>query len=115
MVAIDLWTAVARRIEEVRQRYVPSAGGGQGKTKFYPLSGLLRCAECDSPMVINRETHAGYYMCGTAKKRRACKNRQSVREDIARERIFGAIERAVLAPRTLSPSSARPLSASSSG
>jgi DNA invertase Pin-like site-specific DNA recombinase len=77
----DIWTAVQTRRAEVKAKYTRGGGpGAPGKRNNYPLSGLLRCGNCGAPMVLTSGSSAGYYVCGDAKKRRTCNNRQSVRE-----------------------------------
>ncbi|MBX3229225.1 MAG: zinc ribbon domain-containing protein [Labilithrix sp.] len=80
-----------------------------GARTAYPLSGLLICAACHSPMVISGGSRAevdgkavgprtSYYRCGDSKKRGVCKNALSVREDLVRARIYGALREAVFTP-----------------
>lgn len=88
-----LWDAVQARLASVRAKYVGDAKmpRAPGHRTSYPLSGLLHCAACGSTMVITGGSAARYYICGSAKSRRLCTNRLSVREDVARRCILGAI------------------------
>jgi site-specific DNA recombinase len=62
-----------------------------GKRTSYPLSGVLYCGVCEAPMIISGGSSRRYYNCGDAKKRGTCKNKLALREDIAKDRILGAL------------------------
>ncbi len=52
-------------------------------------------------MVITRGTSAAYYKCGDCKKRRTCSNLLGVKEEIARTRIFSALQEKFSTPDAL--------------
>lgn len=72
-----------------------------GHTTVYPLSGILVCAKCDAPMTISRGTSASYYRCGDNRKRGICQNGLSLREELARARIFDALREAIFTPEAI--------------
>jgi site-specific DNA recombinase len=86
----SLWDAVQARISSVAQKY-GGPNGAPSKPTTYPLSGLLECACCGALMVITTGSSAAYYRCVDNKKRGTCDNARSVREDVARRRIFDAL------------------------
>lgn len=92
----ELWAQVRARAESVRATYTkPPSGAARGavsgRRNNYVLSGLLVCGECGAAMTIASGTSASYYSCSDYKKRGTCANRRSIREDVARVRIFSAI------------------------
>lgn len=93
IVDAETWAAVQARLVEVRAKYKKGAmeKKAPGNRTAYPLSGLLFCATCGSSMVITGGSSARYYVCSAAKQRRTCPNRSSVREDVTRQRVLGAI------------------------
>jgi len=52
-------------------------------------------------MVITRGTWAAYYKCGDHKKRRTCPNALGVKEEVARTRIFSALQEKFSTPDAL--------------
>jgi DNA invertase Pin-like site-specific DNA recombinase len=97
IVDAELWDDVHARLKTVRDIYVKTESPGSprpatlGKRTSYPLSGLLYCAECGAPLTIYGGTSAHYYRCSDFKKRGTCKNGLSLREDVARTRLFGLL------------------------
>lgn len=92
----DLWEEVRARAESVHATFTKSApgamrGGSSGRRNNYVLSGILVCGECGAAMTIASGTSASYYQCADYKKRGTCTNRRSIREDIAKARVFDAI------------------------
>lgn len=95
------WEAVKERLAAVRAHYTQNRECRPSRPsprKYYPLSSLLVCAECGHPMLVYGGTSASYYRCSHAVKRGTCANRLSVREDLARERILGAITSTLTSP-----------------
>lgn len=92
----DLWEQVRARADSVRATYKDSApgvarDGSSGPRNNYVLSGIVVCGECGAAMTIASGTSARYYQCADYKKRGTCKNGRSVREDVAKDRVFNAI------------------------
>lgn len=93
----DLWNQVRARCESVRATYVknnkPGAvrTGASGRRNSHVLGGLFICGECGAAMTIASGTSASYFQCSGHKKRGTCKNKRSIREDVARVRLFEAI------------------------
>lgn len=105
IVSQELWDAVQERLGAVARKY----GKGQEKQgasslsprTSYPLSGVLTCGECGSPMVVSGGSSAAYYKCSAAKKRGTCENRRSQREDVARAKILGAVREVLTSPKNI--------------
>jgi len=100
------WEAVQTRLAEVRACYTkkgngPSASATSGRRNTYLLSGLLRCGVCGGPMTISAGTSAAYYRCSDQWKRGTCSNKLSLREDVARRRILGALADRFRTPNAL--------------
>jgi len=97
------WEAVRTRAAAVRARYTGkrSVSTAPGRSTNYPLSGLLYCGCCGAPMVVTRGTSAAYYKCGDYKKRRTCSNSRGVKEELARTRIFAALQEKFSTPDAL--------------
>lgn len=93
IVDADTWVAVQTRLAEVHAKYAKGVmkTKAPGHRASYPLSGVLHCALCSSTMVITGGSSARYYICSSAKQRRTCPNRLSVREDVTRRRVLCAI------------------------
>lgn len=98
----DLWNVVRARASAVDAKY---KGKGDrrapGNRTRFPLSGLLLCSQCNAAMVVSGGSSASYYRCGDNKKRGTCSNALSVREDVARTRIFGAIHDELFTPTAI--------------
>jgi site-specific DNA recombinase len=95
-----LWTEVQARLATVAKRY-QRGGTERGvprKSTVYLLSSLLVCGQCGAPMSISTGTSASYYRCQVHRTKGTCPNRVSVREDVARARILGAIQAHMLSP-----------------
>jgi site-specific DNA recombinase len=103
IIDVEVWDAVRARSTAVRARYIGkrTPGSAPGRITNYPLSGLLYCGGCGAPMVITRGTSAAYYKCGDYKKRRTCSNSLGVKEEIARTRIFAALQEKFSTPHAL--------------
>jgi len=105
IVSQELWDAVQERLLAVARKY----GKGQGKRETgslsprtsHPLSGLLVCSECGSPMVVSGGSSASYYRCCAAKKRGTCANKLSLREDLACSKILGSVREALTSPKNI--------------
>jgi site-specific DNA recombinase len=59
------------------------------------------CGCCQAPMVICGGSSAKYYYCVAAKKRGTCDNKLSLREDVARTRILGALHERLTGPEAI--------------
>lgn len=98
----SLWDAVRARASAVHAKY---KGKGDrrapGNRTRFPLSGLLYCGQCNAAMVVSGGSSADYYRCGDNKKRGTCANALSVREDLARARILGAIHAQLFTPEAV--------------
>lgn len=101
----ELWDAVQARLGEVKRHY--TKGGNRSKAtamtrgSAYPLSGLMFCGVCGAPMTICGGSSTKYYGCVDAKKRGTCDNKMSLREDVARQRILGALRERLTSPKAL--------------
>ena len=99
------WDAVHARVAAVRRFYTKTSDGQPkgralpGKPTSYPFSGVLRCAECGTPMIICGGSSTKYYGCGDAKKRGTCKNKLSVREDVARDSMMAFLRESLTTPK----------------
>lgn len=96
LISPELWHAVRARANAVAATYTQGTNGqpkgrASGRKNDYVLSGILRCGECGAAMTISSGTSARYYRCGDHKKRGNCVNRQSLREDTARQRLIEAV------------------------
>jgi DNA invertase Pin-like site-specific DNA recombinase/Arc/MetJ-type ribon-helix-helix transcriptional regulator len=94
----DLWNTVRSRAASVHATYTLTPNGepkgrASGRKNDYVLSGILICGECGASMTIAKGTSAHYYKCGDFKKRGTCKNDRSLREDVARRRLFESLMR----------------------
>jgi hypothetical protein len=103
IVDAEVWEQVRIRSTAVRARYTSkrSAGGAPGRVTNYPLSGLLFCGCCGSPMVITTGSSAAYYKCGDYKKRRTCSNSRGIKEELVRSRILAALQEKFSKPDAL--------------
>lgn len=93
------WSAVHTRFQSQLR---PSSAAAARRRRGYLLSGLLRCGLCGAVMVI----HGGgedrrYYACSDARGRGTCSNKASIREQLAREAIVGAILERSSSPKAL--------------
>ena len=89
-----LWAVVQERVQSVARVYERGErepGVLRCRSNFL-LSGLLVCARCGSPMSINAGSSAVYYRCQKNKTKGTCNNSLSVREDITRLKVLGAIQ-----------------------
>ncbi len=99
--------SVQARGREVRACYTRTADGKPkgkalpGKSTYYPFSGILRCGVCGAVMTISGGSSARYYKCSAAKKRGTCANRHSLREDVARAAILGALRNRFTNPEAM--------------
>lgn len=93
-----LWTEVRARLVSVAKRHIknePQSGITRTRTA-YLFSSLLVCGQCGAPMTISSGTSAAYYRCQTNRTKGTCRNRVSVREDVARTCILGGIKEHML-------------------
>jgi site-specific DNA recombinase len=108
IVSAETWDAVQRRIGGVsRDTRGGLAHGARGRPPRHLLSGMLRCGECDGPMVI---VDRYCYGCSTAKERGTCSGSlrvprrvaesallASIREDLLSDEAFALVQRRVTA------------------
>jgi hypothetical protein len=69
----------------------PKGRAVTGRQNNYVLSGLLKCGCCGAPMTMHGGTSANYYRCSDQKKRGTCSNKLSLREDVAKRCLMGAL------------------------
>jgi len=99
IVSEELWQAVAGRRKEAAGSF-PRLGGMSRteRSRRYLFSGLLRCGECGSSMVICAGSgKRGYvkYGCHAHKHRGTCGNKLMIRQDRLEEQMLAAIEQRV--------------------
>jgi DNA invertase Pin-like site-specific DNA recombinase len=90
----EIWDAVQTRLRSVSEFYTNGKSGRNGRpgrSTTHPLSGLLKCGVCGASMIISGGSSMKYYKCNDACKRGTCSNRLSVREDVVRARVLGAL------------------------
>ena len=89
------WTAVAKRLADVRAHYVggPERKGVPGRKTQYLFSGLLFCGACGAPMIIAGGSTTMFYRCSASVKRRTCLNKLSVKEPVARASLLAELRR----------------------
>lgn len=93
-----LWERVRRRAASVSAKYKGTReGAAPGNKTTYPLSGILLCGKCQTPMTIMGSS-SRYYRCADRAKRGICDNALSVREEVARACIFRALRDALFTP-----------------
>lgn len=89
------WNEVQARLQMTKRKYTkgrnrrPKGRARPPRKSPYVLSGLLYCGECDAPMTIVGGSSAAYYRCSDERKKGTCKNKLSVREEVARSGILG--------------------------
>ena len=90
----DTWAEVQNRLKAIHRKYT------QGSTKervinpkrsSYLLSGLLVCDACSAPMSIHAGTSAAYYRCSANRTKGTCNSSVSVKEEVVRREVLGAI------------------------
>ena len=108
-----LWQAVQKRLVAGRRRYLTSTGGdrfGRPPNHFeskYLLTGLVRCGDCGSNLVIRSRSHgrrrAYFYACSAFhhRGRHVCGNSLEVARGLAEDTILTEIERYVLHPKVV--------------
>ena len=108
-----LWEAVQERLVAGRRRYLTSTSGdrfGRPPNHFeskYLLTGLIRCGECGSNLVIRSRSHgrrrAYFYACSAFhhRGRYVCGNSLEVARGLAEDTILTEIERYVLHPKVI--------------
>lgn len=104
----ELWNAVQARLATVAAHYKGKRRDKglallscPGHRATHPLSGIMVCGVCGSPMVLTGGSSARYYRCGVSKKRGTCPNRLSLREDVARSCLLGAIKEHFCSPEAV--------------
>jgi hypothetical protein len=103
IVSEELWTAAHARNAEVNALGITRMGGlcRTQRTRTYLFSGILKCGQCGSSIVIvSGGGKRGYvkYGCHAHKHNGACKNNWTIRRDRLEDQLLGAIEERVLKP-----------------
>lgn len=95
-----LWATTRQRLAAVRACYTGkrNCASTSGRANAHLLSGLLRCADCDTPMTVHNGSSASYYTCSAARKRGTCTNRISLREDETIDAVLGHLREIVTSP-----------------
>ena len=92
----DLWNGVQERLAAIRLKYTRKGNKERvvaGNKSSYLLTGLLVCGECKAPMTIHGGSEYKYYRCSDYRTKGRCQNGISIREEVVRTRILGAIRR----------------------
>lgn len=90
LIDMELWERAQKRIGELRERF----GSGDHK-KNMPLhadwiSGLVRCSDCDNPMIRNRQGERIYWVCnGYAHGR--CRHANGVKDEVIKEMLISGV------------------------
>jgi DNA invertase Pin-like site-specific DNA recombinase len=98
----ELWTAVQKRNQEMSRRFGASRLGGMNRTanaRSYLFSGLLRCGECGSRIVIiSGQGKRGYakYGCPSHRYRGVCGNGVTIRQERLEQQLLAALELRIL-------------------
>ncbi|MCU1325788.1 MAG: pinR [Bryobacterales bacterium] len=104
IVADEQWDGVRARIDKVGGGLPPSVLGGMNRTqqsRMYLFSGLLRCGDCGSRMVIvSGSGKRGYvkYGCPSHRYRGTCVNAMTIRRDRLESQLLGCLNDRVLCP-----------------
>jgi site-specific DNA recombinase len=97
-----LWNAVQAQIEHVNRKFGAPRLGGMSRTenaRSYLFSGLLRCGQCGSRIVIiSGQGKRGYakYGCPSHRYRGVCSNTVTIRRDRLEEQLLAALEQRIL-------------------
>lgn len=92
----DTWDAVQERLQSIKSKYARDpeqrvAGRAHGASSLYPLSGLLFCDACSSPMSIGGGAKdRRYYICASSRNGR-CAVDASVRVDVVQRCVLEAL------------------------
>jgi hypothetical protein len=98
----ELWNAVQSRIQHISRTFGASRLGGMSRTenaRSYLFSGLLKCGQCGSRMVIiSGQAKRGYakYGCPSHRYRGVCRNGLTIRRDRLEEQLLAALEQRIL-------------------
>jgi len=98
----ELWIAVQNRNQEMSRRFGASRLGGMSRTenaRSYLFSGLLRCGQCGSRMVIiSGQGKRGYakYGCPSHRYRGVCGNAVTIRRERLEQQLLAALEQRIL-------------------
>jgi len=97
----ELWIAVQNRNQDMSRRFGASRLGGMNRTesaRSYLFSGLLRCGECGSRMVIiSGQGKRGYakYGCPSHRYRGVCGNAVTIRRERLEQQLLAALEQRI--------------------
>ena len=103
----DLWNRVQTRLGATHQKYTHSKKCNlKGRTHRsnsspYLFSGLLICGQCRAHMTIVTGSSAAYYRCSGQRKKGACTNKLSIREDLIKKRILARLCEALMTPEII--------------
>jgi site-specific DNA recombinase len=95
----ELWIAVQNRNQEMSRRFGASRLGGMSRTenaRSYLFSGLLRCGQCGSRMVIiSGQGKRGYakYGCPSHRYRGVCGNAVTIRRERLEQQLLAALSK----------------------
>jgi DNA invertase Pin-like site-specific DNA recombinase len=106
IVSDELWGAVKRRQDAQRQRIgervargvAASRAGRTGRNSRYLLSGLLKCSECGSNLVM---VDSRAYACSGYINGRICRNGRYVRRDKLETALLADVKAGLLDPAVL--------------
>lgn len=85
------WEAVRARLDSTRTLYTGKRVVPPGQRLTHPLSGILRCAHCNSLLTISGGAEGRRYYACTGARRGTCEMRAWIREALAREQLIAAI------------------------
>jgi DNA invertase Pin-like site-specific DNA recombinase len=92
IISPELWARVRARREAVAGAH--RAGRRTKTRRTYPLSGILRCGECEAVLTIYGGSRTRLaYRCADNRNRGTCANRLTVREETARAAVLGHLRR----------------------
>jgi site-specific DNA recombinase len=91
----ETWAAAQSLVQQTARAFKQ----GKRSKRGYPLSGLLACGECRSPMVIGGG--GKYYGCSGRRTGRGCTNRAALRERDARRWLMDQLAGVVGEPAML--------------
>ena len=85
-----LWDRVQQRITDLRERF-----GGDDHRRNMPLhadwiSGLVRCSDCNNPMIRNQQGDKVYWVCN-GYAHGSCRSANGVRDAILKEMLISGI------------------------
>lgn len=111
IISEELWRSVHNRIKSVKRAYGDRGyrGGlsiaGTGASNPYIFSGLLKCSECGSNLVLvsgrGKNHREPDYGCPMNKFRGTCSNNFTIRKAILESQLLSKIQTQILAPEVI--------------